>query len=137
VSPLVRALTWKNLRNTERRKGFEPSTPSLGSWPGHLERTHGALAPDKGRRLGCSRDLADASTGTFGSTFGDAVNLRCGRAGGRVAESRLPPYDAEVTGSTGRAGGGYGDFCVRAECSDEVPSTMARCSPHTVDEETP
>src|SRR5450631_271363 len=33
-----------HLGKRERRKGFEPSTPSLGSPPGALERHHGVLA---------------------------------------------------------------------------------------------
>jgi hypothetical protein len=33
-----------HLGELERRKRFEPSTPSLGSWPRALERHHGVLA---------------------------------------------------------------------------------------------
>ena len=60
----------------ERRTGFEPATPSLGSWPGALERTHGILAPPLATRRDRSRGLPETPSGTFGSTFDERVYLR-------------------------------------------------------------
>jgi D-isomer specific 2-hydroxyacid dehydrogenase, NAD binding domain len=65
----------------ERRKGFEPSTPSLGSWPRALERLHGVLTVPLATRRDRSRGLPEAPSGTFGMTFEEGVTtcalLRC------------------------------------------------------------
>ena len=60
----------------ERRTGFEPATPSLGSWPGALERHHGVLGVAPAARRDLRTGLPDAPSGTFGSTFKTNSSLR-------------------------------------------------------------
>jgi hypothetical protein len=55
--------------STERRKGFEPSTPSLGSWPRPLERHHRVLALPLATRRDRSSGLLEAPSVSFGATF--------------------------------------------------------------------
>ena len=61
------------LTSTERRKGFEPSTPSLGSWPRALERRHGVLALPVAGRPDLRTGLPETASGKFGSTFDERV----------------------------------------------------------------
>jgi hypothetical protein len=74
----------------ERRTGFEPATPSLGSPPGGLERTHGVLALPFARRRDLRTGLPEAPSGTFGRTFGALRWLSCRRCSATQSRTSLP-----------------------------------------------
>jgi hypothetical protein len=77
-------------RFTERRTGFEPATPSLGSWPRGLERHHGVLALPFAIRPDLASGLPDAPSSTFGMTFGDQFSGYSSLDSGNVFELPTP-----------------------------------------------
>jgi hypothetical protein len=85
-------------RKRERRTGFEPATPSLGSWPLAPERHHGVLAVPLARHRDRSRGLPDAPSSTFGMTFDDGVRRR-----GLGHSTQCPPARLSMSRQTPRA----------------------------------
>jgi hypothetical protein len=78
----------------ERRKGFEPSTPSLGSWPRVLERHHGVLAVPLATRRDRSRGAPDTASCTFGMTFDERASRAQVRRGSQAAGNGFSAYGA-------------------------------------------